>query len=243
MASQWSKRITTRQVTLAASIAAVYFVLRSIPTLEMIGTSGLRFTAGDFLLTTIALVCGLWSGMLAVLIGTTIAYVVKPPIFWGLDFLPGVVNVVIACLVLSGRYKLAVGVYFAAFLAFVLSPYSLAFGYGYVPYTWLHIIALIALLPPLAARIRDWARGDGLRQICGVGLLSFVGTMGQHLIGGLLYELVFGFAGGINPVNFINFNWRIIFWIYPGERLLIIAISTILALAVLRSLKTWHLPK
>jgi len=228
-------------VTLAASIAAVYFVLRSIPTFEMVGMSS-RFTAGDFMLTAIAMVSGLWSGTLSVFIGTILAYAVRPPIFYGLDFLPGVVNVTIAGLVLSGRYKLAVGVYFATFLAFVLSPYSLAFGYGYVPYVWLHIIALIALLPPVASRIRAWTGSVGLRQIGGVALLSFVGTMGQHLAGGLLYELAAGFAGGINPLNFMSF-WRVIFWIYPGERIFIVAISTILALAVQRSLKAWHLPK
>lgn len=242
MAFPNSKKIRTRQVTLAASIAAVYFVLRGIPTFEMVGMSGVRFTAGDFLLTTIALVCGLWSGTLAIFIGTTIAYVIRPPIFWGLDFLPAVVNVTIAGLVLSARYKLAVGVYFATFVAFVLSPYSLAFGYGYVPYTWLHIIALIALLPPVAAKIHAWTGSEGLRQIGGIALLSFVGTMGQHLVGGLLYELVAGFAGGINPLSFMKL-WRVIFWLYPGERLFLVAVSTILALAVQRSVKIWHLPK
>lgn len=194
------------------------------------------------MLTTIVLVCGLWSGTLAVFIGTILAYVVRPPIFYGLDFLPAVVNVTIAGLVLTGRYRLAVGVYFATFLAFVLSPYSLPFGYGYVPYTWLHIIALLALLPPFAARIRDWTASDGLRQVAGLALLSFVGTMGQHLAGGLLFEVATGFAGGISPTNFMNF-WRVIFWLYPGERLLLVVVSTILALGVLRSLRIWHLPK
>ena len=231
----------TRQVTLAASMAAVYFVLRIIPTFEMVGTSS-RFTGGDFLLTTIALVCGLWSGTIAVLIGTILAYVVRPPIFFGLDFVPAVVNVAIAGLVLSGRYRPALGVYFVTFLAFVLSPYSLIFGYGYVPYAWLHIVALIVLLPPLAARIRVWTSSRGLRQVAGVALLSFVGTMGQHLAGGLLYEVTAGYAGGVAPSSFMNF-WRVIFWLYPAERLFIVAVSTILALGVLRSLRVWHLPK
>jgi hypothetical protein len=60
--------------------------------------------------------------------------------------------------------------------------------------------------------------------------------MGQHLVGGLLYEMAAGFTGGISPSNFGNI-WRVIFWLYPPERILIVAISTIIALAVYRSLR------
>ena len=227
----------TRQVTLAASFAAVYFVLRSVPTFQMVGISG-RFTAGDFLLTSIALLGGLWSGTLSVLIGTVLAYGVRPPIFFGFDFLPAVVNVTIASLLLSGRYRVAQGIYVATFFAFLLSPYSLLFGYGHVPYTWLHIAALIVLLSPIAAKIPLWATSGGSRQMAAVVFLAFVGTMGQHLVGGLLFELAAGLVGGISPSNFMGI-WRVIFWLYPTERLLVVAFSTIIALAMQRSLKKW----
>ncbi len=227
----------TRQVTLAASFAAVYFVLRSIPTFQMVGISS-RFTTGDFLLTTIALLGGFWSGTLSVLIGTILAYGVRPPIFFGLDFLPGIVNVSIAALLLSGRLRAARGIYIASFFAFVLSPYSLLFGYAYVPYTWLHILALVVLLSPIPAKIPSWVNTMGARQIAAVGLLAFEGTMGQHLVGGLLYELAAGLVGGIGPSNFEDF-WRVIFWLYPTERLLIVVFSSIIAIALYRSLKRW----
>jgi hypothetical protein len=231
------RRLRTRQVTLAASFAAVYFVLRSVPTFQMVGISS-RFTAGDFLLTSIALLGGLWSGTLSVFIGTILAYGVRPPVFFGLDFLPAVVNVAIAALLLSSRYRVAQGIYVTIFLAFILSPYSLLFGFGYVPYTWLHIVALIFLLSPIAPKIPVWANSRGLRQIVAIGYLAFVGTLGQHLMGGLLYELAAGLVGGVGPSNFMGF-WRIIFWLYPIERLLIVAFSTIITLAMSRSLKKW----
>jgi hypothetical protein len=224
---------------LAASFSAIYAVLRTIPTFEMIGVSA-RFSGGDFLLTSIALVCGFWSSILSVVIGTTLAYALRPPIFYGLDFLPGMLNVAIASLIIAGRSKIALGVYVATLVAFMLSPYSLLFGYGPVPYSWLHILALIALLPPISSRIRALIEVGGLRQIAGVGLLSFIGTMGQHLAGGLLYELTVGFVGGIAPLNFISF-WRLIFWVYPIERGIIIVISTVLALGVFRSVRMLHL--
>lgn len=204
----------------------------------MVGISG-RFTGGDFLLTSIALLCGLWGGSLSVLIGTVLAYGIRPPVFFGLDFLPALSNVAIAAFLLSSRHRVALGIYLATLLAFILSPYSLLFGLGLVPYTWLHLIALIVLLSPISTRIPVWASGTGSRQVAGLGLLAFVSTMQQHLVGGLLYELVGGLVGGVNPPSFLSF-WRIIFWVYPAERLIIVVFSTIIALAVQRSIGKWN---
>jgi len=230
-------RIKTRQVTLAASFAAVYFVLRTIPTFQMVGISG-RFSAADFLVTTIAMLCGLWGGVLSVVIGTVLAYGLRSPTFFGLDFLPAIADVAIAALLLRGRYATARGIYVAIFFAFVLSPYSLFFGYGYVPYTWLHIVALIVLLSPIAARVPIWLRGNGYRQVVAIVTLAFVGTMGEHLVGGLLYELAVGVVGGVSPSD-LALSWRIIFLVYPIERLIAVAFSTVIALAVQRSFKKW----
>lgn len=203
----------------------------------MVGISS-RFTAGDFILTSIALLCGLWSGSVSILIGTVLAFTITPPVFFGLDFLPALVNVAVAALLLSGQHRIAQGIYITVFFAFILSPYSLLFGFGYVPYTWLHIVALILLLSPLASKIPLWVDSTGFRQIGAIGFLSFVGTLGQHLTGGLLYELAGGVIGGVDPSNFMDF-WRIIFWLYPIERLLIVAISTFIALGLRRSLRKW----
>jgi hypothetical protein len=230
-------RITTRQVTLAASFSAVYLVLRAIPTFQMVGVSG-SFSAADFLLTTVAMLCGLWGGAVAVVIGTSLAYGLRPPIFFGLDFLPALANVTIAALLLRGNHRTAQGVYIAIFFAFVLSPYSLLFGYEFVPYAWLHVVALIVLLSPIAAKVPTWVRSGGYRQFAAIATLAFVGTMGQHLVGGLLYELAVGVVGGVGPSELAVF-WRIIFFAYPIERLIATGFSTVIAVAVTRSLRNW----
>jgi hypothetical protein len=199
----------------------------------MIGISG-QFTAGDFMLTSIATIAGLWSGAVSVLVGTLVAYAIRPPIFFGLDFLPALANVSIAALLLSGRRKVADAIYLLILVGFLLSPYSLLYGYDHVPYVWLHLLALAILLSPVAARIPSWVRRGGYLGVTAFAVLAFIGTMAQHLVGGLLYELTVGFVGGLAPAGFAGI-WRVIFFLYPEERLIIVAISTVLAVAIFRS--------
>jgi hypothetical protein len=227
-------------VTLAAVFSAIYVILRIVPTFSMIGTSGL-FTAGDFILTSIAAIAGLWSGIVSVLVGTVLAYGMRPPVFLGLDFLPAAVNVSIAALLLSGRYRVSQAIYVIVLLVFLLSPYSLLYAYDHVPYVWLHLIALALLLSPIASRIPSLIRRGGYLGIAAFAFLSFVGTMAQHLTGGLLYELTLGVVDGNSP-QWFAVTWRIIFAVYPEERIIIAAFSTILAVAIYRAFQRWAPP-
>jgi len=233
----------SRQITLAAVFAVVYFILRSVPTFQMIGIAG-SFTAGDFVLTTLALIGGLWSGALAVVAGTILAYASRAPLFYGLDFLPALLNVAIVTLIVSKRHHIAQAAYLIVLLAFVVSPYSLTFAFGYIPYTWLHLVALVLLFSPLTTKVPRWLHASDFHQFLAVLLLAFVGTMAQHLMGGLLFELTLGMIGGIDPLTFRNTIWYGIFFVYPEERLLITALSTIIAAAVLASTRKWfvHIP-
>ena len=230
----------TRQVTLAAVFSAIYLILRVVPTFSMIGISG-QFTAGDFILTSIAAVAELWSGAVAVLVGTVLAYAVRPPLFFGLDFLPGLVNVSIAALLLSGRRRIAQAIYLALLALFLISPYSLFYGYDHVPYTWLHLVAFAVLVSPVASRIPTWIRRGGHMSVVGFAVLAFVGTVAQHLMGALLFELSLGVVGGMSPAGFADI-WRIIFFAYPIERTVIVVFSTILAVAIFRSFRRWAPP-
>jgi hypothetical protein len=225
---------------LAAVFSAIYVILRIVPTFSMIGMSG-QFAAGDFLLTSMAAVAGLWSGVAAVFVGTVLAYAVRPPLFFGLDFLPGLVNISIAALLLSGRRRVAQAIYLVVLVLFLLSPYSLLYGYDHIPYVWLHLIAFAVLLSPIAGRISSWIKRGGSLGVAGFAALAFVGTMAQHLMGGLLFELSLGVVGGMSLAGFAGI-WTVIFFVYPIERLVIVTISTILAVAIFRSFQRWAPP-
>lgn len=230
----------SRRITIAAVFAALYFVLRSLPNpipflFQMVGISG-RFTAGDFILTTVALVGGVWGGTLSVLVGTVLAYPVNGPVFFGLDFLPGVMNIAVTGLVLEDHRRIAQGIFITVLFMFLVSPYSLLFGFGYVPFVWLHILALVVLLSPVVAIVPDWIVRNDSRQLLAIAILAFVGTMAQHLTGGLLYEMAVGVVEGNSPSVLMGY-WRIVFWLYPLERVLLTIISTIISVGALRAIR------
>lgn len=110
------------------------------------------------------------------------------------------------------------------------------FGYGDVPYVWLHIVAFGLLLSPVIAKVPTWIIRNDNYQLAAVATLAFVGTMTQHLTGGLLFELVVGLVQGSSP-SILRGSWQIIFWLYPVERLLITAISTVISVGLMRSMK------
>lgn len=78
------------------------------------------------------------------------------------------------------------------------------------------------------------------RQLAAIAMLAFVGTMAQHLTGGLLFELTVGLVQGNSP-SILSKNWQIIFWLYPLERVVIVVISVIISASLLRSIKRLRL--
>jgi hypothetical protein len=71
----------------------------------------------------------------------------------------------------------------------------------------------------------------------GFAILAFIGTMMQHLMGGILYEGVLGqLTGAIKPEAFAA-TWNIVFYIYPWERLALIIGAVLVGVPVTRALK------
>ncbi|HXX88201.1 MAG TPA: hypothetical protein VEH86_07150, partial [Candidatus Acidoferrum sp.] len=109
---------------------------------------------------------------------------------------------------------------------------------GFFFYAWLHLVALVVLVSPLSKKAADWINGASLVNLpLGVLILVFIGTMTQHLVGGLLYETVLGLFVGKAPDVF-HLLWYTVFWIYPFERGFIIILSTIIGVPLVKALKS-----
>jgi hypothetical protein len=233
-------KIGARRVTLAATFAAIYAVLRAIPTFQMVFGQGARFSAGDFALTSMGLLLDPIAAVLAVVGGTIVGYAFRAPIFLGLDFFPGVVHVLVVSLAVRGR-RLEAGVIFAIpLLAYSLHPYSMLFLFDFVPFYWLHLFALLLLLSPVGRKFSGVPNHKLTAKslLLLLVLLSLVGTMSQHIAGSVLFEIVFGNVLGQSTV--VYNAWPAIFLLYPLERPIIISISTILGAALIRALRYWR---
>src|SRR5215469_13898392 len=221
-----------RELTLTASLAAVYTIFRAIPISSLIGISG-SITAAGMIAPVIGILLEPAYGVTAVFVGTTVASFLpwNPLKFYGLDFLPGALNVILVSLAVRGR-RVEATMMFAVMLGlFFINPYTSTFvGGSYysppIPYLWMHLAAFLLLISPLskglAFRISSEKYTSLVRPVV---VLAFMGTMIEHLTGGLLFATIVG-KGALK-------FWPVIFLAYPVERIILVVGATIICTALL----------
>jgi hypothetical protein len=234
----WSRLESSnlRKLTLTASLAAVYTIFRAIPISSLIGISG-SITAAGMIAPVIGILLEPAYGIVAVFTGTLIASLFpwNPLKFFGLDFLPGALNVVLVSLAVRERRTEAVMMFLVMIGLFFINPYTSVFVGSNVlsppiPYLWMHLLALIVLISPLSKalgqKLSSHVYASLVRPII---ILAFTGTMIEHLTGGLLFATVVG-KGALK-------FWPVIFLAYPVERIILIAGATIICSTLLRLLR------
>lgn len=229
-----------RKLVISAVFASLLMVLRVVPTFPIIGLPGGRFSAADVMLPLYGVLLGPLQGTLVVILGTTLGFVLRPPAFLFLDFLPPATNTLIVGLLSKNKIRFALLVYAISLLAFMSGPLTLLFvrvsfssWEVEVPFHWLHLTTLPTALALIKlgntkenVELITWRRFSGY---------ALLGTMGQHSIGSLLFEFVLGLAGSISREGFLAI-WNAVFWIYPIERIILVLVSTIVGVPVIRVL-------
>jgi len=242
------ERGNTRQITVVATFAVVYFLFRMIPTFSMVGVSGGTFSLGDVIAPLYGIILGPYAGAVSITLGTVIAFAFgRPMIFLGLDFLPSAIDALIVGLLMLRKKLIASALYLVLLIMFLANPYTAIFVPVSIPflnvnsfffYAWLHLLAFIILISPLSRKAVDWVNGASMVNLTsGVIILAFIGTLTQHLVGGLLYEIVLGMFVGEAPVVF-RLLWNTVFWLYPFERGFIIVLSTLIGVPLVKTLKS-----
>ena len=239
-------RSKAKTTVLIATLAAVFAVLRIIQTFPLVGVSGARFSASDSFASLYGMILGPYASAVCITLGTIIGFLIgRPPIFWGFDFMPAAVNGITLGLIIRGRRKYAILLYLTLLFLFVAHPYtqlliplSAAPGKGTfeVPFVWMHLIGLLILASPIGSKLERLITSTSIANVTlGFLLSSFVGTLSQHLTGNLLYaSIILPFLSDQARTA----NWAIIFWLYPIERLVIVAISTMIAVPIIRALRS-----
>ncbi len=228
-------RFDTKRITLTASLAALYIIPRTIPLDRLIGTSG-SITFSGIITPVLGVFLAPSYGILAVFLGTMIAAFIPGSAgtlkFGGLDFLGGALNVALISLLVRGRRTEATLMYVATVGLFVINPNTEIFvGSNFpsfpipfqwlrlpsppIPYLWLHLVALAVLVSPLTRNLRDSFSFGARRQLAkAVFLAAFIGTMIEHVTGGILFASLVG-RGALG-------FWPAIFLVYPFERAIIV---------------------
>jgi hypothetical protein len=226
----------TRKLTLTATLAAVYVVFRAIPIDQLIGING-TITAAGMIATVIGILLEPAYGVVAVFTGTMVASLFpwNPIKFDGLDFLPGALNVTLVSLAVRGRRMEATLMFLVTIALFIINPFTSVFVGGSllsppIPYLWMHLAALVVLISPLtkniSTRLTSHHYGSLVRAMVA---LAFIGTMIEHLTGGLLFATVVG-KGALK-------FWPVIFVVYPIERTILVIGATLIGVTLIRLLR------
>jgi len=235
----------TKTLMLIAVFSALYFVLRMIPTFPMIGVSGGSFALADILASLYGLILGPFIGGFSIIIGTFLAIAAgKPIVFMGLDFLPALMNALIVGLIIRRRIVLSVSLNALLLALFLLHPYTaitipIKFSQFETQFffPWLHLIAFIILVSLTKSKVVDWLSKSLKNKIAAVSILTLIGTMAQHLTGGLLWETIYGAFMNKAPEAF-RLLGNAIFWVYPFERIFIVITATIIGVPLLKVKET-----
>ncbi len=204
----------TKIIAILSIFTALYAVLRIIPSVPMIGTSGATFSLSDIIAPLYGIILGPYTGGLSVIIGSFIAMFGKPPVFLGLDFLPATVASVSTGLLIKKKWTYVIAlnvILLAAFLIYPLTSVLIDIQIDSttisLPFAWLHIVALAVLISPLGRKAAKWViTNDTARIATGIAILAFIATMMQHLMGNLLFRNSHGTAHRHNTPRSISRN-------------------------------------
>jgi hypothetical protein len=234
----------TKQLTLISLFAVLYTVLRIVPTFPMIGVSG-TFSASDVLAPLYGIILGPYVGGAGIIVGTFLAFTLgRPIVFLGLDFLPATVGAIALGLLSQRRFRPVAAVFIMLLILFLVNPLTLLFvplNGAPLPFNWLHFVALIVLISPVSRRAVDWIMAPSPRRlVLGLSILCFIGTMMQHITGGLLFESIFGLVLNTISVDAWPGVWSTVFYVYPFERLFLTLLAAVTGSAIITTLRFSH---
>ncbi|MEM2634905.1 MAG: hypothetical protein QW372_05500 [Nitrososphaerales archaeon] len=234
-----------RALTFISTFSVLYAIIRLIPTFPMIGIAT-TFTASDILAPLYGIVFGPLIDSLSIIIGTYLSILLgRQLIFLGLDFLPGALNAITLGFLMIGKRIYVLSLFLIILIIYAIHPLSLVIVhlpfFNNIPmlYNWLHILSFIILISPFGKWSVLWVKSNSTIQLArGIFILSFIGTMIQHLTGSILFETVFGLILQVIKIEAWPKLWFSIFFIYPFERFLIILITTLIGTPLLKAIKS-----
>ena len=220
----------------------------------LIGATGGYLSFSDFLAPIIGILLGPYLGGLTVLIGNFGAIgfgrATNFPTLFGLgDFIPDFVAVVSVGFLMQRKWLPVVALNAGLLALFFVDPLTSIFvtipGTSIsIPFAWMHIVAFVVLLSPLALMATKWVTAGGKKIAAGLVVLTFIGTMMQHLAGNILFEVSFGqISPPIIPAAAWPAEWTGVLFAYPIERTILIVCAVLVGTPLIATVIRNHFLK
>ena len=218
--------LTTRDVASISVFAALYVVLGFIPLFYIFGAYGQFITAALVLAPITGIALGPAGGTLAIAIGGIAGMAMTGSMPMGIfTFLPGTFDALCVGLAFRGKWHISAAIFAVFILAFAALPSIGAAKY----FIWFHALALLILLSPASTLARQYAKNsDPQKIVMGVGVLTFIGVLIDHIVGSLFFQILSPISPSI---------WEAVAFIYPIERVLVTIVATIIGAGMIKGIR------
>jgi len=235
-----STRFTAKNVALVCCFAPLYAVFSFWSLFPVIGAMGKVITIAAVISPLMGIILGPSLGSVSVTLGGILgASLAQTGPFGPLSFIPGVAAAFCSGLLYEGERRASAILYSVLLLAFAFYPRT---GPAWLhPYfVWLQLAGLALLISPLQSKAREFTRNQSnpLELSLGVGLISFTATLFSHIVGCIMFELIYWPIVFSEP-DFWRPLWQTLTFVYPAERLIITLIATIIGAPLIRTLKAF----
>jgi len=225
-------RFNAKNVALVCCFASLYTVFSLWSLFPVIGAMGKFITIAAVVSPLMGIILGPGLGSVTVTLGGILgASFAQTGPFGPLSFVPGVAAAFCSGLLYQGERRASAILYSVLLLAFAFYPRTgPAWLYPY--FVWLQLAGLVLLMSPLQSKAREFTRNqsNSLELSFGVGLISFTATLFSHIVGCIMFELVYW------PTSH---HWQLLTIVYPIERTIITIMAVLIGAPLIRTLKAF----
>ena len=218
--------ISTRQIALIATLAALYTVISIFvkPIQIPVGIPGLEISPAALFATILGLILGPYLGTASAIIGSTAAWALTGGSPFGLPFLLSPpLNAFVSGAIFYKKWKMAFPVFLVLTVAFLFTPPVLALGefFGSAQIAlwvlWDKIVAMLLILP-LAFLSKRLSIGHGAALLF---ILAFIGNEADNIWGSFIFAwpVVFNGIFGM-PLEAVQASFLASPFLYPAIRLI-----------------------
>ncbi len=233
-------RLTAKDLALVCCFAPLCTILSVWSLFPIIGAIGKSISAAAVVAPLIGIILGPWLGTVAVTLGGLVGASIAPigP-FGPLSFLPWTASALASGLLYNRRWQILTVLYSILLLAFVFYPIvGPAWLHPY--FVWLQLVGLVVLVSPLQWRaVRCMRKQTRMREMMlGVGVLSFVATLFGHVVGSMMFEIMY-WPTLIGDLGSWSWLWQSLTFLYPVERIIITVMATLIGVPLIKTLRTY----